>query len=59
MTTGILNLQPTVESQMKKLSQQKLRRKNAEAKAAKVEEDAIETDAIDMATPQDMATDIK
>ena len=56
MTTGILNLQPTVESQMKKLSQQKLRRKNAEAKAAKVEEDAVETDAI-MATPQDMATD--
>ena len=57
MTTGILNLQPTVESQMKKLSQQKLRRKNAEAKAAKVEEDAIETDAIEMATPQDMATE--
>ena len=54
-----MNLQPTVESQMKKLSQQKLRRRNAEAKAAKVEEDAIETDAIDMATPQDMATDIK
>ena len=48
MTTGILNLQPTVESQMKKLSQQKLRRKNAEAKASKVEDDEIEKDAIEM-----------
>ena len=59
MTTGILNLQPTVESQMKKLSQQKLRRKNAEAKASKVEDDEIEKDAIEMATPEAMAIPLR
>ena len=51
MTTGILNLQPTVESQMKKLSQQKMRRTKAEAKASKVEDDEIEDDVLEM--PQD------
>ena len=60
MTTGILNLQPTVESQMKKLSQQKMRRTKAEAKASKAEDedwDVIENDAVKMATPEVMATE--
>ena len=50
MTTGILNLQPTVESQMRKLARQKLRRKNAEAKAANNEGDEIEDDDLTVVT---------
>ena len=39
MTTGMLSLEPTVESQMKKLQNQKRRREKTLGKASAVQED--------------------